>query len=239
MTDKITTRIAKLLAQSDGAGTEAEAEVFLAKAQELATLHSIDMARARHATRDKERTLPVQRVIEIGVRGTRGLNTLIALIGGIARANDVKFNIKHGQTAVIAFGFAEDIDVCEALYASLSVQMAQAVAQWRQLGTWRGETVLRPGRWYGEYEAKPVTWLTARLDFQLAFAHRVEERLAEAKLQAEMEAKAHEIANMVSGESAGTDLVLREKTRSVDEFYARTSTARGSYRGGRYAVSRA
>lgn len=124
----ITEKIAKLLAQAEGAGTEAEAQTFMDKAQQLATLHSIDLAKARHITVAKQRTAPVTRTITIGVRGTKGLNTLVQLIIGIARANDVILNVAHNSTAVFAYGFAEDIDITEALFASLSVQMAHAVA---------------------------------------------------------------------------------------------------------------
>ncbi|BBY54041.1 DUF2786 domain-containing protein [Mycolicibacillus koreensis] len=245
MSDKLTIRVAKLLAQADNAGTEEEAATFMAKAQEVATLHSIDLAKARHATRDKQRTTPVQRVIELGVRGTRGLNTLVDLISGIATANDVKINIRNDSTAVIAFGFAEDIDVTEAMYASLVVQMATAADQWKKQGDWKGEQVYVPGRWgtgsrWGEWidgRYKPVTWLTARLDFQLGYAHRVGDRLADAKQAAVDAAEADDVGDTDSGPGAGTSLVLVEKEKSVEDFYRRTSRARGSYRGHRGAVS--
>lgn len=246
MSDKLTMRVAKLLAQAENAGTEEESTVFMAKAQELATLHSIDMAKARHATREKERTVPVQRVIELGVRGTKGLNTLVALIRGIAAANDVKLNIWSDSTKVIAFGFAEDIDVTEAMYASLSVQIAAAAMEWKKKGTWRGDQVYVPGHWdtvdgWGQWidgHYKPVTWLTARLDFQLGYARRVGQRLAEAKLAA-VDAAGGSDTESVMESGTGTSLVLVEKQRSVDDFYRHTSKARRSYRGNRAPVSRA
>lgn len=240
--DSLTDKIAKLLNQAERAGTEAESATFMAKAQELATLHSIDLAKARHATVAKEKTVPVQRTITVGVKGTRGLNTLVELFRGIAAANDVTINIAHNSTYVVAFGFTEDIDIAEALFASLSVQMAAAVAAWKREGDWKNETSYRPGRWSGgarwgewiEGEYKPVTWLSARLDFQEAYANRVGARLATAKREAEMEAKAREVAEKdYSENSSGTDLVLVEKRAAVDEFYRHNSRARGSYRGGR------
>ena len=107
-----TEKVAKLLAQAEGNGvTEAEAEVFLLKAQELATLHSIDLAKARHLTVAKERTTPVQRTITLGVRGTRGLNTLVSLFGGIARANDITYNIARKEHQ----DFASNIDLIDVL----------------------------------------------------------------------------------------------------------------------------
>ena len=180
-------RIAKLLNQAENAGTEAEADVFMAKAQELATIHSIDLARARHATIAKERTLPVQRTIHIGERGTKGLRTLTDLYLGIAAANDIRCTIAHDATRVYAVGFAEDIDVSEALFASLQVQQSKALDEFKRRGDWKSEKVYiepRYNRWgevTNQYGYKPQTWLTARLNFQDAFASRIRSRLHTAK----------------------------------------------------------
>lgn len=263
--DSHTEKIAKLLNQAERAGTEAEGATFLAKAQELATLYSIDLARARHATVAKQRSTPVQRTITLGVRGTRGLNTLVSLFQGVAHANDLKFNIAHNSTYVVAFGFAEDIDVAEALFASLTVQMANAAAEYKKRGDWREETVYQPGDYeyyristgqkvsksYGQRWAyvsediaqrwvegtyKPIGWLSARLDFQAGFAQRVAQRLAAAKQDAEDRAALHDA---LADDTVGTELVLADKRDAVEDFYAATSRARGSYRGYRRAVSAA
>ncbi len=253
MTDSITDKIAKILNQAENAGTEAEAALFMNKAQELATLYSIDLAKARHATKSKEKTTPIQRNITLGFPGTRGLNTLVALFRGIANANDIKINIAHNSTYVLAFGFAEDIGVAEALFASLSVQMSQAAAAYRKAGEWKKETVYRPGRYVGsgwdrewvDAEMKPITWLSARLDFQEGFARRVGQRLLAAKVEAEAAAidaekfASPEWADDETKESAGTALVLVEKTEAVSEFYKKTSQARGTYRGSRSVSSSA
>lgn len=65
-------RIAKLLNQAENAANEAEAAAFMEKAQQLATTYSVDLAKARHVTKSKERTLPEQRTVVIGERGTKG-----------------------------------------------------------------------------------------------------------------------------------------------------------------------
>lgn len=193
-------RIAKLLNQAENASTEAEAAVFMAKAQQLATINSIDLARARHITKSKEKTVPIQRTIRIGLQGTKGLRTQTDLYLGIARANDIRCTIASNATCIFAYGFAEDIDVSEALYASLVVQMAGFVEAYRQSGEWKKETawvddriVYLDGegkpcseryawdkRWVPGH-SKPVTWLTARLNFQDGFANRIGSRLSEAK----------------------------------------------------------
>lgn len=182
-------RIAKLLNQAENAGTSAEAETFMAKAQELATVHSIDLARARHATKAKERTTPIQRDVTIGIQGSRGLRTLVDLYLGIASANDITCTIAGNATRVYAVGFAEDLDIAEALFASLQVQQAKALDAFKASGEWRNDLAYVEGRWTrddwipGQY--KPVTWLTARLNFQDAFASRIRTRLIQAKITEE------------------------------------------------------
>lgn len=249
--ESLTEKIAKLLNQAEHAGTEAEAAVFMAKAQELATLHSIDLAKARHATIAKQRTTPVSRTITLGVKGSRGLNTLVELFNGIASANDITLNVAHNSTYVIGFGFAEDLDVAESLYASLSVQMAQAVSAYRASGQWRNEEVYRPGRIVGrgwdqrwiDGEIKPITWLSARLDFQEGFARRIGSRLRDAQREAQAKAKADDMAAAadaaaaIDSESTGTAMVLVEKREAIAAFYNKASRARGAYRGGRRVAS--
>lgn len=175
-------KIAKLLNQAENAGTPAEAEVFMAKAQQLATVHSIDLARARHATKAKQKTTPVQRTIHIGEASTRGLRTLTDLYLGIAAANDIKCTIASNATRVYAVGFAEDLDISEALFASLQVQQARALDAFKAEVSWKSETVYHERKsWDSPGGYKPITWLTARLNFQDAYASRIGLRLSIAK----------------------------------------------------------
>lgn len=233
--ESLTDMVAKLLNQAENAGTDAESATFMAKAQKLATLHSIDLAKARHATIAKERTTPVQKTITLGVRGTRGLNTLVELFLGVARANDLTVDAAHNSTWVCAFGFSEDIDVAEALFASLSVQMAQAAAAYRIGGTWSAEKIYVPEHWRGsrwiEEGYKSPTWLTARLDFQLGFANAVGRRLVAARRDAVAGACAAE--GEIASHDAGTELVLITKRDAIADHYKANSRARGAYRGQR------
>lgn len=235
--DSLTGKIAKLLNQAENAGTPAESEVFMAKAQELATLHSIDLAKARHATIAKQRTTPVQRTITVGVPGTRGLNTLVSLFSGIARANDITCDVASNSSRVYAYGFAEDIDIAEALFASLSVQMSQAVETYRLSGSWRNDRTYVQGRyWRGSWiegHYKPLSWLSARLDFQTGFASRVGRRLEDAREHAERASHHDDDDSRSVGSDSGepgTAVVLAEKRQTVQDYYHRTSTARGRYR---------
>ena len=253
-------KIAKLLALAEATKNEAEAAAYMEKAQALATLNAIDLAKARSLDPAKKKSsVPVQRRITLGESGTRGLNTYIELFDGIGRANDVKCNIAHNSTYVIAFGFPEDIDATETLFRSLLVQMVTASQEYRKTGEWKKDTVYRPSEYVnydrnnkrcGAYRSvrevyipggyRPVTWLTARLEFQEAYAYRISSRLRDAKNKAEAEAKAADaaaaalipVADNVGAAAPGTELVLKAKREEVDLFYKETSRARGHWKGG-------
>lgn len=183
-------RIAKLLNQAENAGTQAEAAVFMEKAQQLAATYSVDLAKARHITKDKERTVPVQRTIHIGEAGTKGLRTLVDLWLSVSQANDIRCTIAHNATRCYAVGFAEDLDVAEALYASLLTQQARFLDEFKREGAWKNETVYHaPKNYWSSGEWKPQTWLTARLNFQDAFASRIGTRLYTAQWQQEQAIK--------------------------------------------------
>ena len=183
--DRSLERIASLLNQAEGTDNEAEAAAFMEAAQRLATLRGVDLAKARYHTKSKEQTVPEQRSILIGQAGTKGLRTLVDLYIGIAHANDVKVTIAHNATRVYAYGFAEDIDMSERLFASLMVQMVTASRAFLKTGAYKQETYVRDDGWY--YERKPVSGLTARLEFQSAFSGRIGSRLSNSKREAQLQ----------------------------------------------------
>lgn len=259
-------RIAALLAKAENTDNEHEADAFMTAAQRLATTHDIDMQRARMlAGKRNASAKPEQRDMVIGVAGTRGLSTLVRLASGIATAQDVQMDIAHNSTRVYFFGFGENIDVVERLYASLVVQMASALARHKKEGSWREDTMTVPGRYrwvdertgkpctrwdyYGTQEwvptqTKPITWQRARLDFQEAFASRIGHRLYVAKAEAVAKAREDEEAAVAAEPEApeqavvGTDLVLADKRKVVRDFYKEQSRARGFYKGYRNEISR-
>jgi len=205
------TRIGGLLRQAESTDNEHEAEAFLAAAQRLATQSSIDLAVARsHAVGRDRRPTPSQRVIRVGEAGKKGLKTYVQLFVAIAHANDVRCDIAQTSTQVFAYGFDTAIDACEALYASLIVQMVRAC-----------DIYLKTGR----HRDAGIAGVTARLNFQLAFATRIGKRLTGARVDVERE--------IVETATPGTALALRNKELELADFYARTSTARGSWRGAR------
>ncbi|MFD6677163.1 DUF2786 domain-containing protein [Rhodococcus zopfii] len=233
--DRMLTRIGGLLRQAESTDNQHEADAFLAAAQRLATAAAVDLAVARAHTASRERRVtPVQRLITIGETGKKGLRTYAQLFLAIAAANDVQCDITATSTVIYAYGFADDIDVCEALYSSLLVQMVRASDAYLRAGSYRDETTVRTvveqrgGRRVRTRVRRPVAGVTARLNFQSAFAARIGARLAETKQQTEQEA---EVA------APGTELVLRDKQLELRDFYRSTSQARGSWRGNRAATA--
>ncbi|MEU2256279.1 DUF2786 domain-containing protein [Nocardia xishanensis] len=229
--DRMLTRIGGLLRKAEATDNEHEAEAFLAAAQRLATRSSIDLAVARaHVAGRERRPTPVQRVVPIGEPGKKGLRTYVQLFVAIAHANDVRCDVARTSTQVYAYGFDTDIDTCEALYASLLVQMVRASDHYIKSGQYRTATVekivseKRWGRTVRRRVQAPAAPVTARLNFQMAFAARIGRRLAEVKSEVEAEAVAPETAT-------GTALALRDKELELTDFYGRTSEARGTWRG--------
>lgn len=251
MTDTLLVKIAALLRKAESTTPE-EAESLITKAQSLASAHAIDLAIARSYVPAHERVeQPEMRDIRIGYKGTKGLSTFVELFTEIAHANDIKCDIASNSTFVYAYGMPSDIDTTEALYSSLVVQCAQFAKDFIARGEWKSETVWRDGHW-NSYEwvsggYRPVSALTARINFQQGFAIRIGQRLRKARAEAIEARKAAERnifaqalpeAQVEQAEqSHSTDLVLRAKTQEVANFHKSRSTARGSYKGGKYSSS--
>lgn len=245
--DKLLSRIAALLRQAEGTDNPHEAETFMAAAQRLATASAIDLAVAReHDPAARARTAPITRQISIGEAGRRGLRTYVQLFVAIAAANDLTVDVAANSTFVIAYGYEADIDTTEALYTSLVVQMVAASDAYLRSGAYKGETARqlvtrRSGPFVRKVvETKPLAPITARLNFQSAFAERIGTRLREARDEVRAAAVASEaLASgaqqaVGSGEEArrsgSTALALRNKEVAVRDFYRSATTARGTWR---------
>lgn len=230
--DRLLTRIGGLLRQAESTDNEHEAAAFLAAAQRLATQSSIDLAVARsHIANRERRPVPTQRMIHIGESGKKGLRTYVQLFVVIAAANDVRCDVTRTSSHVFAYGFDTDIDTCEALYASLVVQMVRACDTYLKSGAYRDEDAYRivsEGR-RRRYERAPVAPITARLNFQLGFAERIGQRLATARREAQAEILQRDT---VAG-SQSTALALRNKEVELRDYYSSQSQARGTWRGNR------
>ena len=170
-------RIGKLLRLAEKAmsSSDEEAASAMAKAQKLATEHAIDLEIARQHVASKEaRKIPTIRKVTIGLRGKRLLATYCQLYLAIAASNDVTCDLAQNSTYVVAYGFESDIDVVDALYMSLVMQMVEASTAYLRSGEYKQEKVRRPvyerDSWnYREfigYEEKSISGITARKSFQ-------------------------------------------------------------------------
>lgn len=228
-------KISRLLAKAESTDSAAEAEALVAKAQQLATAHAIDLAaaRARHTDRTR-RQLPEQRTVAVGLRGKRGLRHLVQLFVVTAAPNDVRVDAARDNSHVVLYGFTGDLDVVERLWSSLSVQLV-AGAQ-RRLAAGEHQTA-GPGR----TAVAASSWRVGHAEgFVAAVAARLQAARAAAVRAADSDAAAGG-AQAVGGAATGgarqaAELVLREKGAEVADFQAATSDARGSWRGWRGAA---
>ena len=255
--DRTLEKLASLLAKAEATEFEHERNAFMEAAQRLSTLYSIDLATARSRAENRNKNAkPIKREVRIGERGKRGLGNYCNLIIGISRANNLKITLAHNNTYVWLWGFEEDIDLTQRLYGSLLQQMIEASEAWLDTGEYKNDIVRRevtkseikldwddepvidywtgkPKRTYWtEWADVPIPKITARTNFQQAFASRVEARLVAAALEAEAEAEANDV-QADGTTSSGTELVLFEKRKEVEDFFKENSDARGSWKGGR------
>lgn len=219
------TKIGKVLRQAEAAATEGERDAFLAKAQAMATRHSVTLATARaHQAKSEERAAPVARSYVVGEPRQRGLSQLIYLLMGIGSANSVKFTIFGNNTGVVMYGFTEDIDLTVALYESIYSQMVEDAARYLATDEWKGEQVWSDKKW----NWVPITKITARLAFYDAYQRRIARRLSAARLAAQDEILVDEEFQVAKE----TSLILRDKEVEVrDAFNAATKHIKRTWGG--------
>jgi len=240
MSDKLMHRIGALLVKAENASTQAEADAYMSKAQELATLTAIDLEVARQKQLDKhKREVPEKRYVQLLPEGMQKLRQhFITLAYAVAGPNDVKMTYYSTDPKAGAnlYGFPSDIDVTLLLFQSLAVQMKAAADAYIKGGEWKGDTyesdeydwnaslfALDTGG--SRYKRKPVNAMVARNQFYTGFVGAIGSRLDEARREA---VAAHRADS--AGESTGTDLVLKAKAEEVATFYKENS---GRVRAGR------
>lgn len=252
-------KVGKLLAMAEGAATEEEAAAFFSKAQTLATAYSITLADARSAV-EKKREEPTRETVTVGQRGKHVNKHLCGLWIMLSDVNDLKINMAHNSTYVVLFGMPSDIANAKSQYAVVVPQMVKFAEDWLRTDEWRDETVWRAkkryveygyttyygakGYWEEDWGQYPITKQAARASFYEGYTSRLRGVLMDARDAGIREADEHFHAEDVargavlesvvngSGGESRAELVLKAKEVAVSEYYDKTSTARGSWRGG-------
>lgn len=222
-------RISALLAKAESTDSEHEREALMAKAQQLAARHSIDLALAAAREGRTDQQPVVERIVFDGDHRNRNLKKhLVLLMSAVARANDVRMDVLNRADGVVLYGYPSDVRMAQAIWASLALQMASASAAWMRTGAWRRQTMVRHDRWGPE--AVPMDARVARRSFYEGFVHRIGERLREARESVERDAVRDDAVRSGAGAGAGTALVLAGKRGRIADFYAEQSRARGTWR---------
>ncbi len=207
-----------LLAKAEATEFAEEAEAFTAKAQELMTRHAVDAAVLAGDVPSGDVDTRRVHLADPYVRAK------VQLLGAVAEANDVRLVWYQGLGIATIVGGRADLDAVELLFTSLLLQVAQ--------GLTAAERTAGPG-------SSPRTFRRA---FLLGYAHRIGERLQEARRRATADA----------AEERGLDLlpVLRSRRAAVDaavaELFPRVRTSRsratvdaGGWYAGQTAAERA
>ena len=231
MTDKLLDRIGALLAKAESTDSLHEAEALVAKAQQLATTHAVDLATARQRTARRHRREQVtQRKVSLGRRGETGLRHRVQLFVVIAHVNDVQVDVARDSTYVLAFGFPSDLDVVDALYGSLATQMTAAATAAIRRGEHRDDQYWSDAAGGWRSDARVY-----RTNFNDGFVATIGERLAQARAAA-LRAPDGAALDGVNGQGAarasGAELVLVAKAEEVQSYHHTHSDARGTWRGG-------
>jgi hypothetical protein len=243
---KLVERIGALLAKAESTDSAAEADALTAKAQQLATMHAIDLAVARERQAQRHRRqVPEQRKVVIGAPREQGRRHRVRLFSTVAHVNDVKVDVARNDTYVLVFGFPDDLLVVEKLYASLVTQMVGAANAAIRRGEHREEQY-----WSAAAQAWRSDARVFRTAFNLGFVAAVGERLRAARAAALEEDRMREERGRHGDRGAAPGgeavaprreatptgrgaLVLARKADEVAQFYADASEARGTWRGGR------
>ncbi|GAB3818871.1 hypothetical protein GCM10028820_21940 [Tessaracoccus terricola] len=222
--DGMLAKVGKLLRHAEGASTEAERDTFFAKAQELATLHSIELAVARAAHESGEAALaPTFEAVRLGHRGKPSNVRFVNLMLAVASANDLRCTIRTDNTVVTLYGFGSDIRVAKTLYVTLVLQM---IAD--------GDAYIRSGA------HKPVHGRTARVAFYEGWTTRIGARLRQARRAARVAREDATRASEPRQEAPGatvptsTELALVAKEVEVSDYFdkmKRTHGVSGTWRG--------
>lgn len=252
MSPSMIARIGKLLAKADSTESTAEAEALFAKAQTLATIHSVDLTVVRYQhTAAEAPEVPEERALYMGTARTLILPAKIDLWRAVAYVNDIHWSVAHDKTVVHPVGFPSDLDTAKIMFDVLVTQMVRFGDEWITSRAWEGDTYwteagyrTRNGwrSWEPSVE-RPVDAKMARRSFYDGFASSVDARLREARTDAVAAAKERDTSHDDKALTV-TALALVDKQARLDAARDEVWRARGvrgnmrSYRGATAVRSR-
>jgi hypothetical protein len=150
--DALLKKVVALLDKAERTEFEAEAEAFIAKAQELITRHGIEHAVEQARLGDRS----TETVETIVVKIERPYVTPKAtLLGGIAIANNCRAVLSSSEEIVTVVGYPSDLAIVEMLFASL---LTQAVS-----GMHRADPGPRPKAFRNSFLVSFASTVTRRL----------------------------------------------------------------------------
>ncbi|MBY4130864.1 DUF2786 domain-containing protein [Rhodococcus fascians] len=186
---KMLGRIRGLLAKAESTQFPAEAEALSAKAQDLMTRYAIDSALLDAGN-------PRSVIDDVSSRRIMVSNpyskTKLLLLHSVCKANGARTVWKKKYLLATVIGLPVDLDLCELLYTSLLVQSARALDEVGKSETSRTRSF--------------------RHAFLIAYAHRIGERLQDARTRATAAATQHHGSGLVP--------ILAKRSDAVDRVYA-------------------
>lgn len=218
-------RITRLLALAGGTSHPDEAETAMRRAQLLAARHNVDLAYVEANLEAEERPIPQERVVTIGKARSAAVRDAVALLGCITEAHNVRFFVHTGKDVFVTMiGFPRSLDLVEALFESLLMQMMSSADEYLRTRT---KHEMRTD-WSGQQVKVHIHGKTARKNFNQSFIAAVESRLEEAQAEAEASAAQEHTAK----ENHSAALVLVEQKEQVDKArdeWAIRHNVKGSY----------
>lgn len=222
-------RISALLAKAEATDNEHEQDAFLAKAQELATRHAIDLAVLRmSAPPGSAAENPERRKVDIGDYRKQANGHLVRLYVAIAHSNDVVVDVARDSTWLFAYGMPSDLDSVGAMFGSVAHQMVQSGNRHVAGRSWEGELSRQ-----GYERPTPMNARRARAHFYVGFAVRIAERLAQGRRDAEQKSANVFVPIENGGPPISGVVALHSRGMAVRDYHSGVSTARGSWSGSR------
>ncbi|WP_143546805.1 DUF2786 domain-containing protein [Rhodococcus sp. 06-235-1A] len=186
---KILGRIRGLLAKAESTQFPAEAEAFSAKAQDLMTRYAIDSALLDAGNRCGVIDDVITRRIMVS---NPYCKAKLLLLHSVCKANGARTVWKKKYLLATVIGMPVDLDLCELLYTSLLVQSARALDEVGESPTSRTRSF--------------------RHAFLIAYAHRIGERLHDARTRATAAATQQHGSALVP--------IMAKRSDAVDRAYA-------------------